>query len=192
MTPVAGPRRGAPAEPGRPGGAARPSARELSFAGLFGAAALLLPTVFHLLQLGHAFMPMYIPLIALAFLVSGRIAAITGFLVPLISAALTGMPPIYPPISLIMAIEIAAMAAAIGWLRGARSAWPAIATLLPVLLAGRLLNFGLSYLTALLMSLPAAFVAGLSFIAGWPGVLLMLLVIPPLVRLIGPDRARAL
>ncbi len=189
MTSGAGARSAEPAGPTDP---ARPSSRELSYAGLFGAAALLLPAVFHLLQLGHAFMPMYIPLVALGFLVSGRIAGITGFLVPLISAALTGMPPIYPPISMIMAIEIGTMAAAIGWLRTTRPGRSTIALLFPVLVAGRVLNFGLSYLVAALMSLPAGFVAGLSFIAGWPGVILMLLVIPPLVRLLGPGRARTL
>jgi demethylmenaquinone methyltransferase/2-methoxy-6-polyprenyl-1,4-benzoquinol methylase len=32
------------------------------------------------------------------------------------------------------------------------------------------------------LDLPAAFVAGISFVAGWPGLLLMLLVIPPVCR----------
>jgi hypothetical protein len=165
--------------------------RELAYAGAFGAAGLLLPTIFHLLQLGHAFMPMYIPLMALAFLVSGRVSATTGFVVPLLSAAVTGMPPIYPPIALIMAIEIGAMAALIGAVRS-RGSRPTLPLLLGALVGGRILNFGLSYLAALAMGLPPAFMAGLSFIAGWPGVLLMLVVIPPLVRLIGPGRPAVL
>jgi hypothetical protein len=167
------------------------SARELALAGLFGAAALLLPTIFHLLQLGHAFMPMYIPLVALGFLVRGRVAAATAFLVPLLSAAVTGMPPIYPPIALIMAVEMAAMAWTVARFSRARPATAPILILLPVLIAGRIINSLLSFVAAKAMSLPAHFVAGLSFLAGWPGVLLMLVVIPPLVRLIGPARAGA-
>ena len=41
--------------------------RELAYSGVFGAAALLLPVLFHLVRLGAVFMPMYLPLVALAF-----------------------------------------------------------------------------------------------------------------------------
>jgi hypothetical protein len=167
------------------------TARDLAFAGLFGAAALLLPTLFHLLQLGHAFMPMYIPLVALGFLTNARVAGTTALLVPLLSAAVTGMPPLYPPIAFVMALEMAVMAAAIAGLSRARPRLHPILVLLPVLVLGRILNFMLSYLAALALDLPPGFVAGLSFLAGWPGVLLMLVVIPPLIRVIAPHRADA-
>ena len=66
--------------------------RELAYCGLFGAAALLLPVLFHLIHLGHMFMPMYLPLVALAFFVRPGMAALTAVLVPLISGVATGMP----------------------------------------------------------------------------------------------------
>lgn len=161
-------------------------ARDLAYGGLFGAAALLLPVLFHVLQLGHAFMPMYLPLVALAFLVGPRVAGTTALLVPLLSGAVTGMPPLYPPIAPIMAIELAFMATAIAL---AVRRWPTAshwAVLAAVLVAGRLLNFLLTYAAALLLELPAGFVAGLSLLAGWPGLILMMVVVPPLVRLLAP------
>jgi hypothetical protein len=178
------------ARPAVQGGAApRPaplSARELAYAGLFGAAALLLPAVFHALQLGRAFMPMYLPLVALGFLVGPRVAAITALLVPLVSAAVTGMPPLYPPIAPVMALELALMAGAIALARGRWPQAPTLAILIPVLLAGRVVNVLAMYALALVLQLPAGFVAGLSFLAGWPGIVLMLAVIPPLLRLLAP------
>lgn len=161
------------------------SARELSFAGLFGAAALLLPVIFHLLALGHALMPMYIPLVALAFLVSAGVATTTAVLVPLLSAAVTGMPPLYPPIAVIMALELGFMCWLIAIASSRFPAWRPLIVLLPVLIAGRVLNYLLSYVAAVWMELPPYFLAGLSFIAGWPGVLLMLVVVPPLIHLLG-------
>lgn len=156
--------------------------REGLTAGAFGAAALLMPFVFHVLQLGHVFMPMYLPLLALAFYVRPAPAAAAALLVPLLSSVLTGMPPLYPPVAPIMSVELACMA---GGIALARRRWPdarALLLLAPALLAGRALQAGLVYLTSLAMDLPAMFLAGASLLSGWPGVLLMLVVIPVLLH----------
>jgi hypothetical protein len=169
-------------------------ARELALGGLFGAAALLLPTVFHALQLGRVFMPMYLPLVALPFLVGPRVAMTTAVLVPLLSAAATGMPPLYPPVALVMAVELAAMSGCIALLARRQPRLPELAVLAPVLALGRVLNVALTYAFAVLLELPAGFVAGLSFVAGWPGLVLMLVVVPPLVRAVragGAEHAMA-
>lgn len=167
------------------------SPRELAFCGLFGAAALLLPSLFHLVRLGHVFMPMYLPLIALAFLVRPLPAAVTAGIVPVLSALVTGMPPLYPPVAPIMALELAAMAALIA---AARRRWPhaaELAILMPVLVVGRLLYVGMAASFAGLVELPAAWVAGISFVSGWPGIALMLAVVPVIVRSAGAGRSRA-
>jgi len=160
-----------------------PSYRDIAYSGLFGAAALLLPTVFHLIHLGHVFMPMYLPLVALAFFVRPAFAMLTGFIVPILSGAMTGMPPFYPPIAFCMAIEIATMA---GLIASARRKWPNLRPLLPLITAlvvGRVIYTALAYGLALALHLPAKFVAGLSLLAGWPGIVLMLVVIPSIVRI---------
>jgi hypothetical protein len=160
----------------------RPS-RELALAGLFGAAALVLPFLFHLVHLGSLFLPMYLPLVTLALLVRPVPAAVTGIVTPLLAAAFTGMPPFWPPVAALMAVELGIMVAALSALR---RRWPRVNVLLllaPVLVLGRLLSVALVYLAARAMTLPAGFVAGASFLSGWPGVVLMLVVVPGIVRL---------
>ena len=159
------------------------SSRDLAYSGLFGAAALLLPTIFHVVRLGHVFMPMYLPLVALAFFVGAVPAILTGFIVPILSGALTGMPPFYPPVALCMAIEIGAMA---GLIAAARLKLPRlrpIFLLTMVLILGRITYTALAYGLALALHLPARFMAGLSLLAGWPGIVLMLVVIPAIVSI---------
>jgi SAM-dependent methyltransferase len=189
-------------------------ARELIYAGLLGAAALLLPPLFHLVHLGSVFLPMYLPLMTLAFLVGPGPAAITAGLIPLLSALTTGMPPWYPPVAPAMAVELSVMAGlASGWWRwrsrrlapqrpGPPRVREVLVVLVPVLLFGRLLQFGFGWGLGLLLDLPPAFLSVASLVSGLPGLALMLIVIPGVVRLApapllsgwgepapGPDRA---
>jgi len=162
--------------------------RELAFCGLFGAAALLLPMFFHLLHLGHIFMPMYLPLVALAFYVRPLPAGLTAIIIPLLSGAVTGMPPFYPPVAPTMAVELSIMALMIGTIYKFKPSINPFIVLLPVLIIGRFISVGLVYLIAKFMSLPAPYIAGLSFIAGWPGIILMLIAIPLIVKLSPPKQ----
>lgn len=155
--------------------------RDLAFAGVFGAAALLLPVVFHVLQLGKVFMPMYLPLVALAFFARPTTAATTAFVVPVISGLLTGMPPFHPPVAVLMAVELGLMGALVSIFVQRFPRTSPYLVLVPVLLLGRALHVGMVYVAALLMDLPAGFVAGASLLSGWPGVVLMIVVVPPLV-----------
>ena len=119
---------------------------------------------------------MYLPLMALAFFVRPALAALTALVVPLLSGALTGMPPFYPPVAPVMAFELAVMAFCASAIH---QRWPhlhVLTVLVPVLVLGRVLNSGAMYGFSRVLDLPAAFVAGISFVAGWPGLLLMLLV----------------
>lgn len=157
--------------------------RDLAYCAVFGAAALLLPTVFHAIQLGRVFMPMYLPLVLLAFYVPPGPAALTALLIPVLSGAVTGMPPFYPPVAPVMSLELALMAAVIGGLRKAAPRLPSWAALAVTLALGRVTAAALSYAAAAVMGLPAGFVAGISLLSGWPGILLMMVVIPAVIRL---------
>jgi len=166
------------------------SARELAFCGLFGAAALLLPVIFHVLHVGHIFMPMYLPLVALAYFVRPLPAAVTSIVTPLLSGAATGMPPFFPPVAVFMALELATMTALIAWVC---ARWPRVnewLALVPTLLLGRALYVGLVYLFSLFIDLPAGFMAGLSLLSGWPGIILMVLTVPVIARVGRPARRR--
>lgn len=166
--------------------------REYAFCGLFGAAALLLPVIFHLLHVGHVFMPMYLPLVALAFFVRPRAAALTALLAPLLSGAVTGMPPFMPPVAPVMALELALIALMIGALRRAWPRLPVWCALAPALVVGRLVNASFLFAAARALDLPAGFVAGISLLSGWPGLVLMLVVIPGLVRATGHTQRNTL
>ena len=157
-------------------------ARDLAYGGLFGAAALALPSLFHLLHLGHFLMPMYIPLMALPFFVGARVAGVVGLVIPMLSSVLTGMPPLFPPVAPVMAVEIGLMAGSLALLRRRYPAFPVVGHVVPVLLAGRVVNTVLLFAASAVLSLPAAFVAGISFISGWPGVLLMIAILPAVDR----------
>ena len=156
--------------------------RELAFGGLLGAAAFALPLLFHVLHLGHVFMPMYIPLMALAFFVRPYVALVVALLVPIVSGLVTGMPPFFPPVAPAMAVELACMAGLLALLRRRWQGVHVLLHLVPVLLFGRVLNAALLYASSLWLDLPAAFLAGISFISGWPGLILMILVLPPIAR----------
>ena len=143
------------------------TSRELAYCGLFGAAALLLPVIFHLVRLGSIFMPMYLPLVALAFFVGPAAASMTAFVTPLISSALTGMPPFYPPVAVTMSLELAAMAAVISLVRRLRPGANELVILVPVLIFGRVFHMALVYVFSLLIELPAGLMAGISLFSGW-------------------------
>ena len=160
----------------------RHTPREIALAGAFGAAALLLPLLFPVLPLGAIFLPMYLPLMGLAFFVRPVVASTTALLTPLLSGVVSGMPPFYPPIAPIMAVELAVMAALIAaFYRKGRgiNEWLLLGA---VLVIGRIIFALLAYGVARIFELPAGFVAGISFISGWPGLILMMVVIPPFVR----------
>ncbi len=92
-------------------------ARDLALGGLFGALGIVLPIAFHAVQLGKAFLPMHLPILALGMLAGWEVALIVGFITPLLSSALTGMPPVAPPIAPLMAPELAVLAASASLLR---------------------------------------------------------------------------
>jgi len=55
--------------------------------------------------------------------------------------------------------------------------------LMPVLAIGRVVNAMLLYLWARCMDLPATFLAGISLLSGWPGLVIMIVAVPAIVRL---------
>lgn len=160
------------------------AARDLTLGGLFGALAIVLPMVIHAVGMGKVFLPMYLPILALGLLSSWRTAALAGLLVPLISALLTGMPPLAPPIALIMMAELAALGLIASVTRSVGlGIWPA--AVLGMLAARAVGVFALLTIGRALgyeQGLYEFAIAG--FIASWPGVALQLTVVPSAVYLI--------
>lgn len=155
--------------------------RLASRAALVTALGVALPPVFHALHLGRVFLPMDLPVLAGAFLLPPRWAAAAGLATPLVSAALTGMPTLLPPVALWMAAELAAMAGLASWL--SRRGCPDWLAVLLALVAGRTLYLGLVYATSPLLGLPPRLFTLVALVAGWPGMLLALVAVPAAVRL---------
>jgi len=79
---------------------------QIIIAAITAACAVVIPVLFHLIGLGSIFLPMFIPLSIGAYFLTPLFALLTGTIAPLTSSLLTGMPPLYPPIAIIMMIEL--------------------------------------------------------------------------------------
>ena len=156
--------------------------RAISRAAVVAALGLVMPPIFHALHLGHVFLPMYLPILAGAFLLPPRWAGAVGLVTPLISAAVTGMPPLMPPIAVWMAIELGVMTgvAAVLCRRLHWSPWLVVPV---VLVLGRAVYLALVFVTAGWLSLSARLLALATLLSGWPGMVLAVLVVPPSVQL---------
>ena len=160
--------------------------RDHAYCGLFGALSLALPTLFHALGLaGPMFLPMYWPLVTLAFLVPTGRAMLVAASVPLASSVLTGMPLPWPPLVAVMSVELAVQVGLAGALGRPRTGFASMGriflVLAFVLVLGRFLHAGGVWLLAQRFQLPAGTLAGASFLAGWPGVAAMLVFVPVFV-----------
>jgi len=82
-----------------------------------------------------------------------------------------------------MALELALMAGIIGTVRLILPRINTLILLIPVLAIGRIAGAALLYLIAGVIGLPATFVAGIALLSGWPGLLIMIVAIPAIVRL---------
>ncbi len=157
--------------------------RAMVISAAMAAFGIALPIAFHLVGLGNKFLPMLLPLLLNGFLSPLPWAMLTGALVPLLSGLVTGMPPFFPPIALVMSLECMLMAGvAAGIYRLSRPrVWPA---LLAAIVADRTASFVLMWLLAGKFGLPTALFSISSFVQALPGVVLQLSVIPLTMRAI--------
>ncbi|MBS3818862.1 ECF transporter S component [bacterium] len=159
----------------------RYSGRDLLLGGLFLALALVVPVLFHAVGLGSAFLPMFFPILITGFLVAWPVAVVVGFIAPLFSALLTGMPPLFPPVAFIMMAE-GLFLAGIPALLYQRYRWNLLVTLVITLLVDRLVLLGGVLMASRWLHLPEGVLGLASLIRGLPGIALILVLIPPLVK----------
>lgn len=148
--------------------------------GLFLALAIALPLAFHLVGLGSAFLPMFYPVVLAGFLLRPQVSVLVGLLAPLLSAALTGMPPLYPPVAFIMVLELLVMTA-MSWALFQKLHLNIYLSLFLTILAERLVLLLATWIVADWLKLPGIVLGPITLIQGLPGIVVMFLVIPPLV-----------
>lgn len=159
--------------------------RRLVLSALFVAIAYLLPFLTgQLAQLGSMLSPMHIPVLLCGFVCGWPWGLAVGIISPLLRSLTLGMPPLFP-VAVAMAFELAAYGALAGLLYEKLPRGPVrvVVCLVLAMLAGRLV-WGLA--SVILMGLSGkafglqAFLAG-AFLNAWPGIILHLAVIPPVV-----------
>ena len=146
--------------------------------GLFLALAIALPLAFHLVGLGSAFLPMFYPVVLAGFLLRPQVSVLVGLLAPLLSAALTGMPPLYPPVAFIMVLELLVMTA-LPWMFFQRLRLNIYLSLFLTVLAERLVLLLATWIVADWLKLPGMVLGPVTMVKGLPGLIIIFLVIPP-------------
>jgi len=164
----------------------------LTCGALLLALGVLLPQVFHL-ALGQAggklFLPMHLSVLLAGCFLGWHYGLLVGVVTPLLSFLITGMPPI--PMLFLMVAELGFYGLGSGVfnkLLRSRQRGSLLRIALSVLLAqicGRLAYAAMLFLLGTLLGLrgiPGPEAALAAVIAGWPGILLQLALVPALVR----------
>ena len=159
--------------------------RNMVIAALCVALALLLPFLTgQIPQIGSMLSPMHIPVLLCGLICGWPWGLLVGLISPILRSFLFGMPPLMP-MALAMALEMAAYGAAAGLIYKALGKKPLniYIALIAAMLIGRAV-FGLAMFALLGLSGGSytlqAFLAG-AFIKAWPGIILHILIIPPIV-----------
>lgn len=157
----------------------------LAVSGMLLAAALLLPLLTgQLQQIGNMLCPMHIPVLLCGFLCGWQWGMAVGFAAPLLRFVIFGMPPLMP-LGIAMAFELAAYGLVAGLLCGLlpKKNGYLYVELVAAMLAGRLVWGAVRYILSGIQGTPfglEAFWAG-AITNAVPGIVLQLLVLPPLV-----------
>ncbi len=154
---------------------------KITVTGVLIALGVLIPSTFHLFgQVGSIFCPMHIPVLLCGMLCGGPYGAVCGLIVPLLSALISGMPPIYPVgVSMMLELATYGLVAGIAYPK-MKKIYPALIT---AMLAGRavygVVNTILYGVAGNGYSLEL-FVSG-AFITAFPGIVIQLVLIPVLI-----------
>lgn len=159
--------------------------REIALSALFIALGLAVPVLFHAVGLGSTFLPMFLPILAAGLMQRAAVAGLIGLVTPMLSALLTGMPPLAPPIAFIMATEglVLGTVSAICY---RRMGWHILASAFAAVCLQRLVMACLMALLAPAFGIPAAVAAFGALVKGLPGVGLLVIAVPLLVKRLEP------
>ena len=148
---------------------------------VFVAIGVLLPIAFHAVgAMGSVFLPMHIPVLLAGLLLGPVVGASVGALTPICSSLLTGMPPAFPTLPIMLA-ELAAYGWVSGYARRRAKLWTAlIAALLSGRIAAGLMLWGLAHWVNLQWT-PWGYLT-LTLAKGLPGLIIQLIFIPLIVR----------
>ena len=162
---------------------------KLVLSAMFLAMAMIFPWITgQISQLGNAFLPMHIPILLCGFFCGPIYGVTLGALAPYLRFILFGMPTLMP-IGIAMSFELAAYGLVAGLLYRIlpRNALTAYLSLIGAMIMGRIVWGAARVMLYDLGKVPfgwEAFMSG-AFFAAIPGIVIQLVLIPPLVILLG-------
>lgn len=160
--------------------------RQLILGAVLIAFGLIVPSIFHYFSLGgRVFLPMHIPVLLAGMLLSPSIAVIVGILTPVMSTLLTGMPPVFPTMTVMM-FELGSYALITALMRRQfkLGIYPSlIIGILSGRAVGALVTWFISFFVADMNIHPLLYIAN-NFMTGLPGIILQLVLIPVMTYMI--------
>ncbi len=150
---------------------------------LFLALAILFPVIFHQFGIaGRIFLPMHIPVLICGFIIGPVAGLLVGLIGPFLSHLLTAMPPLYAVPLMTLELAIYGLIAGLTYRKLRLNIYPA---LFICMILGRLAFAAGLAILGLFIQLPYGpvqfFAAGGAVISGLPGVILQIIIIPPIV-----------
>ncbi|HEY8444488.1 MAG TPA: ECF transporter S component [Bacilli bacterium] len=158
--------------------------------GLFLAIGIILPPIFHSVELGNVISPMHFPVILCGLLLGWQYGLICGLLTPFVGFITWGRPPIMP-IGLTMSLELATYGLLAGFIYKkvrlfTNNIYNLYFALIIAMVAGRIVYGAVNWVLFLLDLSKTDFRAFLTsvFVIGLPGIILQILILPVIVMTI--------
>ena len=150
--------------------------KKITVGGLLIALALVLPMAFHLTgvpQPGQVFLPMHIPVLLGGFVLGPVFGFFVGLFSPIISSVLTGMPAVYGLVSGLM----------YNTFKFNKKKMGTYISLLTAMLCGRIVYAISLFVAVNLMGIQCGgpIAAVTATVSGVPGIIIQVLIIPPVV-----------
>lgn len=137
--------------------------------------------------LGNLISPMHIPVFLTGLILGPFYGTLVGFITPLFSTLIFSMPPLAPPITILMAFELAAFGLIAGYFYSSKSKNIYFSLIVAMILGRFVYGLALFSLGPILDFNPPfiPFMQG-AFLTGIPGMVIQLVIIPPIIEKIKP------
>lgn len=167
--------------------------RKLVWASFLLILGIVLPRLINLLgspTLGNLISPMHIPVFLTGLILGPLYGILVGFVTPLFSTLLFALPPLMPPITILMAFELAAFGLITGYLYSKQQK-NLYLSLIAAMIFGRFI-YGLAIIAVgPIFNFNPPFIPFMqgAFVTGIPGIVIQLLIIPPIIKKIKPIKS---
>lgn len=163
----------------------RMKTKKIVLSGVLIAVGILLPIIFHSFNMGgQIFLPMHIPVLIAGMLVGPLYGTLVGIITPVLSSVLTGMPSMFPMLP-IMVFELATYGFVSGYIYNYIKKNTYL-SLIAGMIDGRIVAGIVVFILARFFGAQMSVInfVKMGIVTGLPGILIQLIIIPPLVKLL--------